>query len=290
MTAGMFLLSRIAVDTSAWQTALDMLIVGVGIGLVMQTLTLAAQNAVEYDLLGVATSGSMLFRQVGGSIGVALFGAIFSNRLAANLADKLPPGVHVPTGANPSVLEQLPPALHLGYIGSVTDALQTVFLVGAVVSLVAFALTWLLREVPLRKSPAHDAASDSFAMPRDATSLHEMERILTSLTERQNRWRIYERLAVRAGLDLPPEELWLLARLGEGRSGNGEALAGLERRGLADGTALTGEGEAALVRMRAAEREGLNELLSAWSPEEHTELRALLDRLAHELVAEPPTR
>jgi EmrB/QacA subfamily drug resistance transporter len=290
MTLGMFLLSRIAVDTSAWQTALDMLIVGVGIGLVMQTLTLAAQNAVEYDLLGVATSGSMLFRQVGGSIGVALFGAIFSNRLAANLADKLPPGVHVPTGASPSVLAQLPPALHLGYISSVTNALQIVFLVGAVVSLVAFALTWFLREVPLRKSPAHDAASDSFAMPRDATSLHEMERILTSLTERQNRWRIYERLAVRAGLDLPPEELWLLARLGEGRTGNGDVLAGLERRGLADGTALTGEGEAALGRMRAAEREGLNELLSAWSPEEHAELRSLLDRLAHELVAEPPTR
>ena len=60
--------------------------------MVMQVLVLAAQNAVDYRLIGVATSGSTLFRQVGGSIGVSLFGAIFANRLHVELATRLPAG------------------------------------------------------------------------------------------------------------------------------------------------------------------------------------------------------
>jgi EmrB/QacA subfamily drug resistance transporter len=291
MTVGVFLLSRIAIDTVAWQTALSMLVVGVGIGLVMQTLTLAAQNAVPYELLGVSTSGSMLFRQVGGSIGVALFGAIFANRLATNLATSLPPGSHPPAAANPAAVRHLPPAVHLGYITAVTHSLKPVFLVGGVISLFAFLLPWLLREVPLRSAtPPRDAAADSFAMPRDATSLHEMERIVASLTQHENRWRIYDGLARRAGVDLTPEEIWTLARLGEGRTCDGAALVSLHERGLADAQALTPGGRAVLDRIEAARRDGLAELLSGWAPEEHEELRGLLSRLAHELVAEPPSR
>ena len=67
-----------------------MIVVGLGLGMVMQVLVLAAQNSVEHRLLGVATSASTLFRQIGGSIGVALFGAIFANRLAQELAQRLP--------------------------------------------------------------------------------------------------------------------------------------------------------------------------------------------------------
>ena len=74
----------------------------------MQVLVLAVQNAVDYRFLGVATSGSTLFRQIGGSIGVAAFGAIFANRLGDELAARLPAGAHVPTVANPAVDPQSP--------------------------------------------------------------------------------------------------------------------------------------------------------------------------------------
>src|SRR6266536_2516636 len=79
MTVAVYLLSRLAVDTPMWRTILAMIVLGLGLGMVMQVLILAAQNAVEYRLLGVATSGSTLFRQVGGAIGVAAFGVIFND-------------------------------------------------------------------------------------------------------------------------------------------------------------------------------------------------------------------
>ena len=71
----------VGVGSSTWVASGYMLVLGVGLGMVMQVLVLAVQNAVEYRFMGVATSGSLLFRQIGGSIGVSLFGAIFANRL-----------------------------------------------------------------------------------------------------------------------------------------------------------------------------------------------------------------
>ena len=90
--------------TPIWLAAVYMLVLGLGLGIVMQVLVLAAQNAVPYEMLGVATSGSTLFRQIGGAIGVSLFGAIFANRLGVELAERLPAGVHVPTAANPALV------------------------------------------------------------------------------------------------------------------------------------------------------------------------------------------
>ena len=126
-----------------------MVVLGLGLGMVMQVLVLAAQNAVDYRLLGVATSGSTLFRSIGGSIGVSAFGAIFANRLATELARRLPNG-HIPSAANPAVIKHLPAAIHAPYVQAVVDALQPVFLTATGISVVAFVLTWLLREVPLR--------------------------------------------------------------------------------------------------------------------------------------------
>ena len=85
-------------------------VLGLGLGMVMQVLVLAVQNSVPHDVLGVATSGSTLFRQVGGSIGVSLFGAIFASRFRAELASRLPAGVNVPRVASPAVIRQLPPS------------------------------------------------------------------------------------------------------------------------------------------------------------------------------------
>jgi hypothetical protein len=141
MAVGLVLLSRLDVDTSTAVSGFYMLVLGLGLGCVIQVLVLAAQNAVDYKYLGVATSGSTLFRQIGGSIGVAVFGAIFANRLAHDLTARLPAGAHVPAAPNPAALEQLPPAAHAAYATAITDALQPVFLTAAGTAALAFLLT-----------------------------------------------------------------------------------------------------------------------------------------------------
>jgi MFS family permease len=154
MTVGVYLLSRLAVSTPMWQTIVAMVILGLGLGMVMQVLVLVAQNSVDYRLLGVATSGSTLFRQVGGSIGVSAFGAIFANRLASQLKARFPAGVHIPTAANPAIVRHLPAAVHTPYIQAFAAALQPVFLTATGITLLAFLLSWLLRELPLRTTTA----------------------------------------------------------------------------------------------------------------------------------------
>jgi hypothetical protein len=145
-----------------------MLVVGIGIGMVMQVLVLAVQNSVDHRSMGVATSGAMLFRQIGGSIGVALFGAIFANRLGVNLAERLP-GVRLPKTANPEAVAQLPPGIHESYVSAFAASLHPVFVVGAVVGVAAFLLTWLLREVPLRHSTGTgETAGEAFGLEEAA--------------------------------------------------------------------------------------------------------------------------
>jgi MFS family permease len=165
MTVGMLLLSLLVVDTPTWHAAVFMLILGLGLGMTMQVLVLAAQNAVDFRHLGVATSGSTLFRQIGGSIGVSVFGAIFANRLAHELVSRLPHGVHVPTSATPGAVQELPPAVHVPYIEAFASSLHPVFLAAAGISLLAFALTWLLREVPLREKTRLESAGDAIPPP-----------------------------------------------------------------------------------------------------------------------------
>jgi EmrB/QacA subfamily drug resistance transporter len=168
MTVGLLLLSRLGPGSSTWTASAYMLVVGIGIGMVMQVLVLAVQNSVDHRLMGVATSGTMLFRQIGGSIGVALFGAIFANRLGVNLADRLP-GVQLPKTANPAAVAQLPPGIHDAYVSAFAASLEPVFVVGAVVGVAAFLLTWLLREMPLRHSTgAGETAGEAFGLEEAA--------------------------------------------------------------------------------------------------------------------------
>jgi len=152
-TVGMFLLSRLEVDTPPWVASVYMLVVGVGIGLVMQVLVLVVQNDAPARDVGVATSTATFFRSMGGSLGVALFGAIFASRLAQELtnlpaavAQRLSGGVNI----SPDEVHALPAPVRQDFLLAFVDALQPVFLVGAGLTLVAFALSWLLREVPLR--------------------------------------------------------------------------------------------------------------------------------------------
>jgi EmrB/QacA subfamily drug resistance transporter len=168
MTIGMVLLARLSESSSTWTAALDMLVLGLGLGLVMQVLVLAVQNAVDFRVMGVATSGAILFRQVGGSIGLALFGAIFANSLHSKLAASLPPGTHVQTTLTPAAVRALPPRVHETYIHAVAASLHPVFVTAAGIAVFAFLLTWLLRELPLRTtSRATQAEALAGATPEE---------------------------------------------------------------------------------------------------------------------------
>lgn len=151
---GIFLLSRLTVDTPAWLYSCYFFVVGAGLGLVMQVLVLAVQNAVDFRDMGVATSSSQFFRSMGGTVGTALYGTILSNRLAHNLAERLPPGA-APTGGgdiakSPERIAALPPAIRADVVASFVDALHVVFLAATPVVAVAFVLTFFIKELPLR--------------------------------------------------------------------------------------------------------------------------------------------
>ena len=161
----LYLLSTLEVTTATAIAAGYMLLLGLGLGLVMQVLVLAAQNAVDYRLLGVATSGATLFRQVGGSIGVSVFGAIFTNELGRELARRLPAGAHAPVHASPAAIQHLPPAIHAVYVETVAVALHPVFLTAAAVMVVAFALSWRLRDVPLRETAGEPGIGETYTAP-----------------------------------------------------------------------------------------------------------------------------
>ena len=154
-TVGLFLLSRIDVDTSFFAVAVFMGVVGIGIGLVMQTIVLAAQNTVEHKDLGTATAGVNFFRSMGGAFGVAIFGSILSNRLDYWLPRLVPAEALQGTDsaaltASPEVVQALPPAVLDGVTQAFANSLETVFLAAVPVALLAFAVSWLLREIPLR--------------------------------------------------------------------------------------------------------------------------------------------
>jgi hypothetical protein len=142
-----------------------LVVLGLGMGMVMQVLVLAAQNAVPYESLGVATSATTLFRSIGGSIGVSLFGAVFAGELTARLAGLLPGGAAVSIETAPGAIRALPSATRALYLEAFTASLHPVFLHAAMIGAVAFALTWFLQEVPLRGSAPPAPAPPAPAPP-----------------------------------------------------------------------------------------------------------------------------
>jgi hypothetical protein len=173
---GMYLFSTMGVSTPLWATAMFMVVLGLGIGGVMQVLVLVAQNAVTQRDLGTATSTSTFFRAMGGSIGVPIFGAIYSNVLITNLARALPAGYHLgglsggAGNASPQVLAALPAAIHSDVVSAFARSLGPVFLVGVPIALAALLLVVFLKEVPLRTTTASmlEAAGDGVGEPSPA--------------------------------------------------------------------------------------------------------------------------
>ena len=168
LVLGMFLLSRLDVDSNAWVASLYMAIVGIGLGLVMQVLVLIVQNDARPQDIGVVTSTATFFRSVGGSFGVALFGAIFASRLAGELS-RLPADVIAKLGdvgaIDPARAKQLPPEVRADFLQIFANALHGVFLVGAVIAIVPAVLAWFLKEVPLRTTLGKGAPPIEESLP-----------------------------------------------------------------------------------------------------------------------------
>jgi DNA-binding MarR family transcriptional regulator len=316
MTIGAYLLSLIGVHTSALVTGAYMFVFGIGLGLIQQVLVVAVQNAVSYEDLGVATSGATFFRMIGGSFGTAVFGAIYANVLAHKLAPvvaSLPKGAKVNLQTlDPGRLHELArlfPEAYEKVLSGITATLQTVFLVAVPIAALAFLLSWLLPELPLRKSITTVDVGEGFGLPESRSSLQEIQLALERIANRENRVELYQTMARRAGIDLPPQSCWLLYRLADRpsstvrevadrlkvdseiiqRAVQGLIAAGMVaevQRGTEQDLALTPVGVDAMDRLTEARRTGLTDLLEGWNPREHPEVIAMVKDLATSLLAD----
>lgn len=147
----MVLLGTLKITTPLHLLYLYIALLGFGLGMVMQVLILAVQNSVEPKLIGVATSSTTLFRSIGGSIGVAAFGAIFTHALQSNLQALIPEGVALPHQLGAKAVHELPAALREDYLQAFGAALHSVYIISACVMVMAFLLSLLMKDVPLRR-------------------------------------------------------------------------------------------------------------------------------------------
>jgi EmrB/QacA subfamily drug resistance transporter len=154
---GLFLLSTLDVGSSRWESGLYMFVLGAGIGLVMQVMVLATQNEAPIADLGVATSTVTFFRTIGGSLGVSIFGALFTSRLTHLL------GSAVPENMTPAAINQLPAEQRAQTATAFADAITNVFLWAVPLVLIGWVLTWLLKEKTLRTSSGHVAREAEIA-------------------------------------------------------------------------------------------------------------------------------
>lgn len=309
---GLFLLSLMGRETSTLQSSLSMFVLGLGLGMVMQVLVLAVQNAVAYRDLGTATSGATFFRTIGSSVGVAAFGAVLNHGLRDALSRDVPEGA---TGAcsagalqgSALGIERCPPAVRAWFLDGYADAIHTVFLTAVPVALVAFVITWFIPEVRLRKvtgrTDTGDAAGHSFALPASRTSLEELRLQLWRRVGRQDPLRMYEALARELDLGLSPEECWMVTRaslkgsrsittMAERAQSSPERVRAvaesLAARGYVsvdgDTVMATSRGDEAAEAIRANERARLQRYLDDWDHE--PEIDELVDQLTEQLLAE----
>jgi len=177
MTLGLILMSTLNETTSFGVLSIYAILVGAGLGLSMQTIVIALQNSVDFQDMGIATSSNTFFRSLGGAFGTAIFGTIFSNRIAYYLQDNIaslqstdPQSL---TGFDPAKLEQittntsiiatLPPTIRDTVLHSFAQTFHVVFLAAAPVTFIGFVLAFFLKEKPLQSSTAHHAAKTEAA-------------------------------------------------------------------------------------------------------------------------------
>ncbi len=172
----LYLLSQLDVNSPYWQAAVAMLVFGAGLGCSMQIIVTAVQNAVDKKYMGTATSAVTFFRAMGGTFGTAVFGAILTSRLATHLAEQFATlggsgaQSQVPSGDisnNVQKIQQLPEPVHGLVLNGFSMALDDVFFWAIPVVLVALAVSFFIKEVPLKaraSTPADERAPDEVAL------------------------------------------------------------------------------------------------------------------------------
>ncbi|MGV0100688.1 MFS transporter [Streptomyces californicus] len=160
---GMALLSLLEADTSVLAYSFYQAVLGIGIGLVMSVLVLAVQNSVRPSDLGTATSANNYFRQIGGSVGAAIFGTLFAGRLSDALGERLPTGAELPDPASitPQIVHAMEPALRDAYIQAYVDAMPRIFLYLVPVLVLGLVLAFFLKEKPLVSHHSPEAAAET---------------------------------------------------------------------------------------------------------------------------------
>jgi DNA-binding MarR family transcriptional regulator len=314
VTLAMVLLSKLDVGTNGGTSALYLLVLGLGLGSTMQVLVLAVQNAVDYKVLGSATSSVTLARGIGGSLGTAIFGAVFSGRLrgqlhgihAGALGRQMAAGVRL-TGHQ---VATLPPGPRSAYEHAYANALSPVFKVAAGVAAAGFLVSLLLEQRPLRATAAtSQGLEDALAAPKDADSLAEIDRALGRLISRERRRAFQKRLAAMAGVNVSPGAVWTLARfetygpegtqqiardLGIEEERIASVIEELRAKGLAAGDGvsvsvqLTLVGRETAAKVIAARRRALEDALADQASDRPPEVHALLERLSQELAGDRP--
>ena len=312
-TLGLYLLSTLNATSARGEIYAYMFVLGLGLGMVMQVLVLAVQNAVSYRDLGVATSGATLFRSIGGSLGTAALGAVFSNRLSSELKRSLPRTASraAPSGnsVNPKAIATLPAHLRADYLHAFTHSLDSVFMLAAAFALAAFVSSWFIKQLPLRETVATADLADTFAAPRHEDSLGAIAAKIGTLDRREGASEIMRRLAARAGVELDPASCWLLAKLSQQQPCSLEELSerahvpiaaleaarerllhdGLLERVGEDQFQLTSAGRATLEQLRATGEQRLSDLLQEWRPRENPALASLISALAHDFLVDTTT-
>ncbi|MVU75661.1 DHA2 family efflux MFS transporter permease subunit [Nocardia sp. ET3-3] len=311
MAVGLYLMSTMGAHTSFWVMSLYMLILGLGIGLAMQVLTIAVQNSVPYVDLGTATSGVTFFRTIGSAFGTTVFGTLYSNQLRPNLQaalieSRVPPEV----AQNPSMLRDLPKAQAAPIVQAYADSIDFVFRWVVPVALLGFVVAFFLKQVKLRDSARAEATDvgEQFSMPDSADRLVQLERsiarVLRKLRDnavpdpgilaaagsslgRDEAWalgqvRMYNRLRGTATLDDIARTHWIPAEL------IGPVYDKAERDGLlrrdGDELALTDKGVAEVDRVRGAWKRWLESQLTDWDSTDPAD-RALLDQAMDNIAA-----
>ena len=177
MTLGLILMSTLNETTSFGILSIYAIMVGAGLGLSMQTIVIALQNSVDFQDMGIATSSNTFFRSLGGAFGTAIFGTIFSNRVAHYLQDNIAalqntdpqsltgfdPAKLKEITTNTSVISTLPPVIRETVLHSFAQTFHMVFLAAAPVTFIGFVLAFFLKEKPLQSSTAHHAAKTEAA-------------------------------------------------------------------------------------------------------------------------------
>ena len=163
MGAGMYLLTGLGISTTKTTSAIYYVVLGLGMGFLMQMVSLIAQNSVQQKDMGVASSARMFFQQIGGSLGVAAFGAVFARRLTESLAAAAGSGVHISASGgqlDPATVDSLPARVKHDVFFAIAHAIQGVFIWALPAAVLIFALAWFIKEVPLRgRTPAAEAPS-----------------------------------------------------------------------------------------------------------------------------------